>query len=123
MMRNRPFELSPIHCATPYPCRGPQVSARSTRTSSVPSMTSSSFAVAMNPNVHARIIPSSAGAIILNGRDRLERLFQALALRREQLGAGFRDQHVVLEPATELARDVDPRFVAERHSRFELQGV
>src|SRR5262245_36137565 len=45
------------------------------------------------------------------------------ARRREQLGAIFGDDHVVLEPNAELPANVDARFVAEGHARRQLQRV
>src|SRR4051812_14643113 len=53
----------------------------------------------------------------------LERLFYRWALRREQLGAVLGDVHVVLEPHAELPLDVNPRLVAEHHSRLQRQRL
>src|ERR1019366_9739373 len=52
-----------------------------------------------------------------------ERILQARALRREQLGRGFGDVHVVLEPDAELALDVDAGFITEGHARLQPERV
>src|SRR5262249_39352940 len=57
------------------------------------------------------------------GTGNLERILDRRTLRREQLRAVRRDDHVVFEAHAELAADVDPRLVAEYHARLHRQRL
>src|SRR6476660_9339262 len=54
---------------------------------------------------------------------RPERILERRTLRRHELRAIRGDDHVILESHAKLARNVDPRLVAERHARLELLCV
>src|SRR3954468_8932028 len=52
-----------------------------------------------------------------------ERLSQGWRLRRKQFRAVFGDMHIVFQAYSELAGDVDTRFIAKDHAGFELSFV
>ncbi len=45
-----------------------------------------------------------------------EWVFERRTLRRQQFGAALGNHHVILQPDAELAFDIHPRLVAERHA-------
>src|SRR5262245_48066572 len=69
--------------------------------------------VARDVSVRSPFLRSSAILPLSPGAPLSKRRLQRIALRREQLRAGFRDHHVVFEPHAEFAANVNARFVAE----------